>query len=296
MINYTFVLFLIFSCTAGYGQTQRDMENEMHQTHIESDLKLNNVYQQLLRDNKTDTVFIENLRAAQRNWIKYRDSEIKLLLPEFYGSYVLCSLSVLNQFTEERVAYFNQWITGIEEGDVCTGSRKIATRTTDEKIHFSSVNREACELELVKKERLNGLQLGASYAEVTGKIGKPDSLSTSNGAYDELYIVWHYPELQLTLTFFADIMVNGTIQLVTIDSKNSTFKTAQEVAVGDDYEQFKNAYETQLALFYTEEMIKENMKNKAFSLSLGDASGIRFFFSDGIITQIYLSSYWGPPC
>jgi hypothetical protein len=43
-----------------------------------------------------------------------------------YGSvFPMCWFSYLRELTEERIKKLKVWVTGIEEGDVCTGSVKI---------------------------------------------------------------------------------------------------------------------------------------------------------------------------
>ncbi len=113
-------------------------ENELSQidlNHIEeedfrqADAELNLVYQQILNDYKSDTIFIQNLKKAQRIWISFRDAELKMKYPDrepyYYGSlHSMCISSYLTKLTRERIKTLKVWIEGIEEGDVCIGSVK----------------------------------------------------------------------------------------------------------------------------------------------------------------------------
>ena len=58
------------------------MNAELQKSYNNSDKKLNAVYQAVLEEYKNDTIFLEALRLSQRNWIKFRDSELKMKYPE----------------------------------------------------------------------------------------------------------------------------------------------------------------------------------------------------------------------
>ena len=92
-----------------------------------ADKELNKVYQRILNEYQTDTLFIENLKASQRIWVKFRDAELKVKYPEsepgYYGSvYPMCVSIYLEKLTRERIRTLKIWLEGIEEGDVCSGS------------------------------------------------------------------------------------------------------------------------------------------------------------------------------
>jgi uncharacterized protein YecT (DUF1311 family) len=289
-----FIVFLLF-INLGFSQTLREMEKEAHKELQMATTELNEVYQKILSDYKSDTAFIRNLKTAERNWINYRDSEVNLMLPDFYGSYVLCSLSVVKKFTLDRSETLKQWTKGIEEGDVCTGSRKIKSDPVDEKINITSQDRDDCEMELVQKERISGVKLGFNYNEVTQMIGRPDSIYTFTGPYGELYIVWKYKE-ELEIQFYVDHINSGTISVTDITSESKFYSTGMNVAVGDSYSKFKKEYGSLLKLFYTNDALSKLLNKPKFTISLGDVSGIQFKFENGAIKTIFLSSYWGPPC
>jgi uncharacterized protein YecT (DUF1311 family) len=92
-----------------------------------ADKELNIVYQRILNEYQTDTLFIENLKASQRIWVTFRDAELKVKYPEsepgYYGSiYPVCVSNYLEGLTRERIKTLKIWLEGIEEGDVCAGS------------------------------------------------------------------------------------------------------------------------------------------------------------------------------
>lgn len=102
--------------------------NESARTEfLRADKELNSIYQKMLKDNAADTIFINNLKTAQRAWIQFRDAEMKMKYPEredgFYGSAApMCWNIYLKDLTTARIRTLKQWVDGIEEGDVCGGS------------------------------------------------------------------------------------------------------------------------------------------------------------------------------
>ena len=113
-----------------YSQTTSEMKEQAAQSYKTADAELNGVYQQILKEYSDDTVFLEALRTSQRNWIKFRDSELKMKYPDrgssgWYGSiHPLCISNYLAELTESRTERLKVRITGIEEGDVCSGTVK----------------------------------------------------------------------------------------------------------------------------------------------------------------------------
>ena len=113
-----------------YSQTQAEMNKEAYAEFNKADNELNEVYQKILAEYKTDTLFVENLKASQRIWIKFRDAELKMKFPDYpdkiYGSiHPTCRAFYLMELTEKRTESLKIWLNGTEEGDVCNGSVKI---------------------------------------------------------------------------------------------------------------------------------------------------------------------------
>ncbi|WP_418263814.1 lysozyme inhibitor LprI family protein [Flavobacterium faecale] len=114
-----------------FGQTQTEMNSNEYQKYVKADKELNQVYSAILKDYKENPVFISKLKLAQNLWIKFRDAEMNALFPEIdkqlnYGSvFPMCWNSHLTRLTEERIKTLKIWLTGIEEGDVCSGSVKM---------------------------------------------------------------------------------------------------------------------------------------------------------------------------
>jgi uncharacterized protein YecT (DUF1311 family) len=75
-------ILLLLSCilaiTLSLAQTREDGRAYFEN----SDKQLNDVYQNLLVTNQSDTVFTKNLKTSQRAWLQFRDAQFSLLFPE----------------------------------------------------------------------------------------------------------------------------------------------------------------------------------------------------------------------
>jgi len=114
----------------GFTYSQTDMKIDAAHLYKTADTELNEVYQQILKEYSDDTIFLEALRTSQRNWIKFRDSELNMKYPErgpgWYGKiHPICISYYLAELTNERTEGLKIWLTGTEEGDVCSGTIKI---------------------------------------------------------------------------------------------------------------------------------------------------------------------------
>jgi len=129
----TRLLFSIIFCVTVnfcFGQTQLEMNQKADRNFQKADKELNSVYQNILKEYKSDTAFIKNLKIAQKIWIQFRDAEMKARYPDredgYYGSIQpMCWSSYLTELTEDRITKLKIWLAGIEEGDACAGSVKI---------------------------------------------------------------------------------------------------------------------------------------------------------------------------
>jgi uncharacterized protein YecT (DUF1311 family) len=115
-----------------FGQSQAAMNQEADVAYRKADQELNRVYQQILKEYRTKTVFLQSLKAAQQRWIQFRDAEMKARYPaanaQFeYGSFFpVCYSNGLEELTKARTKQLRLWLTGIPEGDMCNGSVKVA--------------------------------------------------------------------------------------------------------------------------------------------------------------------------
>jgi len=112
-----------------FGQTQVELNNLAKSEFDKTDNELNQVYQKLLQDYKSDSVFIKSMKEAQRQWIKFRDAQVKMKYPQYKDAdesvLPMCRNYYLKELTTNRIKEIRQWIDGVEEGDVCSGSIKL---------------------------------------------------------------------------------------------------------------------------------------------------------------------------
>lgn len=130
MRNLIFIGVLFMLPVSASAQTQPEMNKAEHTKYLKADKELNTIYQEILKEYKSDLVFIKSLKAAQVVWIKFRDAEMKLKYPDreagYYGSiHPMCWSVYKNELTQERTAKLKQWVTGEEEGNSCTSSIKV---------------------------------------------------------------------------------------------------------------------------------------------------------------------------
>ena len=119
---------LVIFCATNAAQSQTTTKIKPASVYIKADQELNKVYKQILKDYAAQPVFIKNLKVAQRLWIQLRDAELMAKFPKSgsYGSVQpMCEEEYLAQLTRERIMFLKVWLTGIPEGDVCSGSVKI---------------------------------------------------------------------------------------------------------------------------------------------------------------------------
>lgn len=126
---FCFVL-LIALCTPSIAQTQADLQDEACSKYKKADAELNKTYKKIISEYKEDKVFIEKLKKAQKAWLTYRDAHSESVYPEedksYYGSvYGMCNCGVKQELTEQRTKILKQWVQGVKEGDVCSGSIKL---------------------------------------------------------------------------------------------------------------------------------------------------------------------------
>lgn len=126
-----FLFILIFSLTSlSFGQTQKEMNGAVSGNLTKADKELNDVYNKILAQYKSDATFIKNLKKSQRQWIKFRDTEMKVKYPKreagHYGSMQpLCYTNYMAELTKKRTKELRTWLDGVEEGESCAGSVKI---------------------------------------------------------------------------------------------------------------------------------------------------------------------------
>jgi len=122
------IFIIIFSVSN--AQTQLEMNQEAHKNFLAAEKELNVIYNKILKEYKSDTMFIKNLKKAQKIWLQLREAEMNAKYPDpnpqNYGSvWPMCFSMYKEEFTKQRTKVLKVWLDGIEEGDVCSGSVKI---------------------------------------------------------------------------------------------------------------------------------------------------------------------------
>jgi uncharacterized protein YecT (DUF1311 family) len=129
MKNIIIAIAFIFTYQVS-AQTQMEMNNEAAADFKSTDSVLNATYKSILMEYKADTVFIKNMKIAQRLWIQLRDAEINMKYPaenvyEEYGSmYPLCYFGLKKELTQNRIDHLKVWLLGLEPEMGCIGSVK----------------------------------------------------------------------------------------------------------------------------------------------------------------------------
>lgn len=132
------LLLLVMSSTKAGGidsipttQTQLELNEKACAAYKKADTQMNKIYRRILSENGADKLFVQKMRAAQRAWIVFRDAHLEAMYPAAdkraaYGTVnPMCQCMELEKLTDERVRVLQQWVSGIEEGDVCGGSIKV---------------------------------------------------------------------------------------------------------------------------------------------------------------------------
>jgi uncharacterized protein YecT (DUF1311 family) len=121
-------MLFAFAGHSTYAQSQLALNMKAGNDYEKADKELNVVYRRILKEYAAQPVFIKKLKVAQRLWVQLRDAEVAARYPERenYGSGVaMCESTYLEMLTRERIKFLRVWLTGIAEGDVCSGSVKI---------------------------------------------------------------------------------------------------------------------------------------------------------------------------
>jgi len=123
-----FTSIFLLLITFAFGQTQTEMNQDAQAEYKKVEKEINSIYQKILKEYSSNTEFIKKIKVAERLWIQFRDAEVGARYPEErenYGSiYSTCVYTYMTQLTQERIKTLKQWLTGIHEGDACSGSIK----------------------------------------------------------------------------------------------------------------------------------------------------------------------------
>jgi uncharacterized protein YecT (DUF1311 family) len=117
-----------------FGQSQAKMNQDAAGELKKANQEMVSLYQEITakhsKNPEADPAFVQKLEKAQSAWIAYRDAHLDAIFPSItpneYGSVQpMCIATIKTELTRSRIAQLRQWSEGIEEGDVCLGSRPI---------------------------------------------------------------------------------------------------------------------------------------------------------------------------
>ena len=95
----------------------------------DAESKMNGAMATILEQHRTDRKFVDKLKKAQRAWLAFRQAQLEAIFPHDasdYGTVLpMCRCGILAELTANRTKELMQWTSGIEAGDVCTGSRAV---------------------------------------------------------------------------------------------------------------------------------------------------------------------------
>jgi uncharacterized protein YecT (DUF1311 family) len=114
-----------------HGQTQLEMNQAALLDLKKTENELTEVYQKVIqrysKGSEADLVLVDRLRKAQRAWIKFRDAHIEAIFPSEadrrFSARPMCVAIVLTELDKARITQLREWLDGVEEGDVCHGTR-----------------------------------------------------------------------------------------------------------------------------------------------------------------------------
>lgn len=122
-------ILICLTAMVAFSQTQMEMNKQAIKSLEKTNKELDEIYQQILIEYKTDTVFIKNLKASQKIWVTFREAELNVKYPDmehrFYGSILpVCTAHYMEKLTRDRINTLKIWLDGYIEGDACNGSVK----------------------------------------------------------------------------------------------------------------------------------------------------------------------------
>ena len=109
------------------AMTQASLNSCFCERAQKADAQLNDVYQQLLKKNASDTNFIEKLKISERAWVAFRDAQLEAIYPDpdpraAYGTvFTMCECMAREELTMDRVKQLRRMLKSVE-GDVCAWS------------------------------------------------------------------------------------------------------------------------------------------------------------------------------
>jgi len=102
-------------------------ESAAKKQYTDADRELNSVYQQVMRSQAVEKFpsFKEKMTGAEQAWIEFRDADADAFAALRIGPQA--RIQRLATLTKARTKQLRVWLTGIPEGDGCSGSYPISS-------------------------------------------------------------------------------------------------------------------------------------------------------------------------
>ena len=120
--GYTFLLIKGTQNSIDHSESINNAKHEFEKM----DKEHNQIYQNILYKFKRDTIFIHNMKEAQRQWIKYRDAQVKMKFPLYpdakENDLTMCRYYYLKELTQTRIKELQPWLDEVDGENMCSGS------------------------------------------------------------------------------------------------------------------------------------------------------------------------------
>lgn len=172
-MKHLFIFIILTTSFNCFSQTQAEMNKAAYAEFNKSDSQLNVIYQTILMEYKSDNIFVENLKKAQRIWLQFRDAELELKFPNYpdktKGSiYPTCKALYQKELTDNRMETLKNWVAGTEEGDVCSGSIKIIQDIDPKNMGMATIEKDSTiwmKADMKKDHRIFGYKKNDIYSQ-----------------------------------------------------------------------------------------------------------------------------------
>jgi hypothetical protein len=140
--GFFFIVLMLNSCSVEKGTpiiqpTHQELSgsqaeintNQLNKLDL-SMIKLDSVYNAVLREYKEQTIFIKNFKKSQLIWEQYLEAQLLARFPEdeeYRGgsSFGMCYSLYKQELINDRINSINDWLIGFSEGEICGGSVKV---------------------------------------------------------------------------------------------------------------------------------------------------------------------------
>lgn len=120
----------VFDLNPRKGETQTEMNLDSIAQFKKAEDEMTDLYQRIIqrysKAPETNPALVDKLRKAQRAWIAFRDAHMEAVFPSdgvHFSARPMCAAGLQAELTRTRIEQLKEWWEGIDEGDVCAGTR-----------------------------------------------------------------------------------------------------------------------------------------------------------------------------